>query len=369
MLAMGAMLKSTFALIHRNNTYVSQYLGDLEYFYTQESYNHTIDHFFHLFKPDPKTVLVDLHPGYFSTSRGLEISKDLGVPIRKIQHNEAHLMAVLAENDLMESNEKILGIVWDGTGLGHDKQIWGGEYFIYKNNEIERIDHIPYFDHILGDKFALDTRLPALSLCHSYCLNKHRLESRFTTKEWNLYNKILEKGGDLKTSSVGRLFDGVSNMLGIAGINSFEGEAALHLQAEAERFIMRTGIKTNTFISLSGGLEQCLNELMIGVNAGIEIGRLAYDFHNWFISQVRDRALENNIDKIAFSGGVFQNSLLLNLLKKRLYPDFELYFHKRLSPNDECISFGQLAYENSGTKSYHLLGEEQILHNEIQFNK
>lgn len=364
MIAMGAMLKSTFALIHQQNTYVSQYLGDLESYDTQESYNHTLNHFFELFKPNPEKILVDMHPGYYSTTRGIEISDQLGIPVKQIQHHEAHLMAVIAENSLQESNERILGVIWDGTGLGNDQQIWGGEYFIYDNNTIDRIDHIPYFDHILGDKFAKDTRLPALSLCHSFCLNKHSLESRFSRKEWKLYNKILDKGSDLKTSSVGRLFDGVSSMLGISKMNSFEGEAAMHLQSQAERFARNTGMIDNTFISLSGGLEQCLNELMIGANAGVETGRLAYDFHNWFVNQVKNKAEENNIEKIVFSGGVFQNSLLLHLLKERLSSEFELYFHKGLSPNDESISYGQLAYEISGAKSKQSVEEQQIINKE-----
>jgi hydrogenase maturation protein HypF len=351
LISMGAMLKSTFALTHSGNTYISQYIGDLESFDTQQSYNHTIKHFIRLFRPEPEKVLIDLHPNYYSTSRGIELTKELGVPLKKVQHHEAHFMAVLAENDLLFSEEKILGVIWDGTGLGSDGQIWGGEYFKYEQNEIERVDHIPYFDHILGDKFAKEPRLAALSLCHIYCLNAHSLESKFSQKEWNFYNKLLSNSSNLQTSSMGRIFDGVSNILGISNFNSFEGEAAMHLQAKAEKFATKNGIIRNTFLSLDGDLGQCIQELMIGANAGVSKGKLAYDFHNWLVNQIKNQAGNLAIEKIAFSGGVFQNSFLLLLLKKYMGHEYELYFHKQLSPNDEGISFGQLIHEYTSVKT------------------
>lgn len=351
MLAMGAMMKSTFALTHHGNTYVSQYLGDLESYDTQKSYNHTIQHFLNLFKPKPSKVLMDLHPDYFSTQKGKEIGKELGIQVREIQHHEAHLMAVLAENNLLQSDKKVLGVVWDGTGLGSDGQIWGGEYFIYQDNKIYREDHLPYFNHILEDKFSREPRLAALSLCHTHCLNSDSLKSRFSDEEWSFYGKILDNKENLKTSSMGRLFDGVSNILGIINQNTFEGEAAMYLQAIAQRFANENGMIDNTFITLDGGLGQCLNELMIGTNAGIDKGKMAYDFHNWLVYQIRDKAIASNAEKIVFSGGVFQNSLLLFLLGERLGSEFELYYHKQLSPNDESISFGQLVYEYSGVKT------------------
>jgi hydrogenase maturation protein HypF len=213
------------------------------------------------------------------------------------------------------------------------------------------VDHIPYFDHILGDKFAKEPRLAALSLCHIYCLNAHSLESKFSQKEWNFYNKLLSNSSNLQTSSMGRIFDGVSNILGISNFNSFEGEAAMHLQAKAEKFATKNGIIRNTFLSLDGDLGQCIQELMIGANAGVSKGKLAYDFHNWLVNQIKNQAGNLAIEKIAFSGGVFQNSFLLLLLKKYMGHEYELYFHKQLSPNDEGISFGQLIHEYTSVKT------------------
>ena len=350
-LAMGAMLKSTFALRHNGNTYISQYLGDLEYYDTQESYNHTLSHFLKLFQPQLTSVIVDTHPQYYSTQRGLEIAEDNELPLVEVQHHEAHLMSVLAENELEHSNESILGVIWDGTGFGHDGNIWGGEFFSFQDGTIERVDHLPYYDHILGDKFSREPRLAALSLCDSNCLNAGSLDSKFSTKELEFYLRKLDQKDNLKTSSMGRLFDGVSSMLGLKDYNSFEGEAAMHLQVCAEQFAIQNGIIDNTFISLNGDTKQCLNEIMIGVNAGIDPTRIAYDFLLWLVHKVYEQAVNLDIEKIAFSGGVFQNSLLLFLLKKRLESEFELYFHRKLSPNDECISYGQLVHEYIGVNT------------------
>jgi hydrogenase maturation protein HypF len=162
---------------------------------------------------------------------------------------------------------------------------------------------------------------------------------------------------------MGRLFDAVSSIIDIRDYNTFEGEAAMYLQVCAEEFVRKNGLIGNTFITLDSSVGQCVNELMIGVNAKIDKGKLAYDFLNWLVNQVRTQAFEANVDKIAFSGGVFQNSLLLYMLKKNLDSEFELYFHKQLSPNDESISFGQLAYEYFEIKS---LSKPKLLEPETQ---
>ena len=132
-LAAGAMLKSTFSFLHQKNTYISQYLGDLGHFDTEENYKHTVQHFLNLFKVKPEIILTDKHPEYAATLFGESLSKQLVIPIEKIQHHIAHFGAVLGENNLLHSAEPILGVIWDGTGLGDDKQIWGGEFFKYEN--------------------------------------------------------------------------------------------------------------------------------------------------------------------------------------------------------------------------------------------
>jgi len=119
-LATGAMMKSTFSFLHQQNTYISQYLGDLGHFDTEENYKHTIQHFLNLLKAKPEIILSDKHPEYAATLFGESLSKQLAIPIEKIQHHIAHFGAVLGENNLLHSDESILGVIWDGTGLGDE---------------------------------------------------------------------------------------------------------------------------------------------------------------------------------------------------------------------------------------------------------
>ncbi len=342
MLAMGAMLKSTFALTHRGNTYVSQYLGDLECFDTRESYRHTLTHFYSLFNLKPETILVDKHPAYYSSQLGKEMAEKSNINRIQIQHHEAHFMAVLAENDLLKPDYNILGVIWDGTGFGNDGTIWGGEFFTYQNEQIIRTGNIPLFRNILGDKMAREPRLSALSLCNSFGLMAD-IEAKFTKVEFSLYNKILNSGKGLATTSMGRVFDAVASLLDVNDYNTFEGEAAMHLQAIAERYIS-TNNKQQGRIFEGTDFADVISQLIDAYRLGEDKGKLAAEFIAWLVEFIGLKAKELDINHIAFSGGVFQNSFLVYLIKERLGKEYSLYFHKRLSPNDECVSFGQLAW-------------------------
>lgn len=153
-MATGASLKSTFCLHHNTNTYLSQYLGDLEHFDTLKSYTKTVRDFLDLIQCSPDIILSDMHPEYPSTRYGLQLSEELKAPFLKIQHHFAHFAAVLGEHRLQKSKNAILGVVWDGTGYGDDAQIWGGEFFVFQDSCFSRHAHFAYFDAILGDKMA-----------------------------------------------------------------------------------------------------------------------------------------------------------------------------------------------------------------------
>jgi hydrogenase maturation protein HypF len=150
-LASGAMLKSSFTLLHHGNIHVSQYLGDTENADAQNNFEQTINHFLSLFKCKPETILCDKHPDYFSSSLAQQFSAEWNIPLIKVLHHEAHFAAVLGENNLFDEQEPVLGVIWDGTGFGSDRQIWGGEFFVYQQKHFDRVNHIEYFDWILGD--------------------------------------------------------------------------------------------------------------------------------------------------------------------------------------------------------------------------
>jgi hydrogenase maturation protein HypF len=358
--AAGGELKSTFGLLCHGNLYLSQYLGDLESFDTQENYRQAIDHFLQLLKAKPTSVLVDSHPGYYSTQLAKELAATWEAPVKKIQHHIAHFSAVLAENNLVQSDEKILGVVWDGTGWGEDGNVWGGEFFVYDHFNFTRIAHLDYFDHLMGDKFSREPRLCALSLL-SDLETREFLKTKFTGPEWALYTMMLNQADNLKTSSVGRLFDGVASLLGLCDNSTFEGEAAMYLEACAENAGVEISVdKTNHNFSLRDYVKNLVHDIHDGIPKEI----LAYRFHVALVNWIEEVAIREEISTLAFSGGVFQNALLVELIHKRLGHQYQLHFHRQLSPNDECIAFGQLAYDEIQHLHVHLqprFSEEDVL--------
>ena len=349
-LSLGGMLKSTFTFLHQGNIFISQYLGDLANFDSEENYRHTIQHFFNLFQSKPEILLCDAHPDYPSTQFAEELKISSNLPVVKVQHHKAHFAAVLGEHNLTKSSEPILGVIWDGTGLGDDRNIWGGEFFIFKNHHFDRCGHLSYFDFILGNKMPKEPRISALSICKDIPNALEILKEKFTEKEWNFYNKLITKNTSLKSSSIGRLFDAVASLLNLCDKQSFEGEAAMLLENLALDFFKKNDldIQSSYFSKLSSNPTISTDEILSGIIEDIQQNKpnnfIAAKFHFSLIQAIEAFAKLFNIKKIAFSGGVFQNGVLVDLLQHHLEKRYELFFHQSLSPNDENISFGQLIY-------------------------
>ena len=351
-LAMGAMLKSTFSLTHQGNIFISQYLGDLENFDTQENYKHTLNHFLKLLRTQPEVILLDSHPQYASSLYGKEFANHLNLSSHNIQHHQAHFAAILGEYNLIATKIPILGVIWDGAGLGEDGHIWGGEFFVYQKYQFQRRHHFAYMDVILGDKMAKEPRVSARSFCKDLKIAIPFLKEKFTPTEWTIYNKLLAKGSTLKTSSVGRLFDAVASLLGILDKQTYEGEAALLLETTATDYFKKNGLNTqfDSFAekkaTFSITTQKLLNLLFANIAKGKSTAYMAAHFHFLLVKYIEQIAITQRIKKIAFSGGVFQNGLLVDLLHYYLGKNYDLFFHQQISPNDENISFGQLvAYQ------------------------
>ena len=347
-LATGAQLKSTFTLTHQQNIYISQYLGDLDNYNVQQNYQHCLHHFYRLLNIQPEIILTDKHPDYFSTINGIDLSTAINIPVRHYQHHEAHFAAVLGENNLLSFDKPVLGVIWDGVGLGNDGQVWGGEFFIYENNEFQRCSHFGYFDYLLGDKMAREPRMSALAATVGLEGAEVLLKKKFSGTEWLTYQKILQKKGNLKTSSAGRLFDVVASLLDLSDISSYEGEAAMGLENLALNYFRDHDLHSaETYFDNESNvpeisIRKMLAELISDVLQGREKEFIAAKFHFSLAVLIKNITMKLNIQNIALSGGVFQNALLVDLIRKQLNPDQTLFVHQQLSPNDECISFGQL---------------------------
>ncbi|MFD1294818.1 carbamoyltransferase HypF [Lutibacter holmesii] len=338
-LAMGAHLKSTITFYPNENLYVSQYLGVLDNFEVYNRFCKTSNNFMQLFEQQPNVILVDKHPLYQSTQYGKELAEKLNSKAVEIQHHKAHFTAILGEHNLFE--EKVLGVIFDGTGYGNDANIWGGEFFNYENNTIKRIGQLENFDWLFGDKMATEPRVSLFAISPKEMLPF--LKQKFTLNELNNYTNLKSKN-KLKTSSVGRLFDAVASLLNIADFNSYEGEAAILLENSISSYNLKKCklyCKTNsTGFSGKEIITNCYNDLKNG-NTNEQI---ICNFLYTLASTILNFATKKDYKKIAFSGGVFQNTTLIDMLYELASKEIKLYFHKNLSPNDENISFGQLMY-------------------------
>jgi hydrogenase maturation protein HypF len=338
-IAMGADLKSSIAFYPNKYLYVSQYLGNLQNFDVYNRFTSTVNSFISIFEKQPEVVLADKHPGYQSSQFGKELAHKNKSKLVEIQHHKAHFSAILGEHQLF--SEKVLGVVFDGTGYGEDGNIWGGEFFDYEANKIERINHITYFDWLLGDKMAKEPRLSLLSLASDDMLEV--LQEKFTAYELKTYH-TLKNTNTLKTSSVGRLFDAVASLLNITDYNTYEGEAAILLENSISRYDIKSCKSYLSAPEKGVSSTEIIKNMVDDFQNGNPKDQLILNFLYTLAFSIIEIAKSNNYKHMAFSGGVFQNTTLVDLIIELAPKEIKLYFHKDLSPNDENISFGQLMY-------------------------
>jgi len=341
-LAMGGHLKSTIAFLPNDYLYISQYLGNLDNYDVYKRFTNTVEKFIHLFEQKPDVVLIDSHPAYQSSLHGREITKKEGSALYEIQHHKAHFASVLGEHELFDDADPVLGVVWDGTGYGEDGQIWGGEFFSYQTNKIERISHFEYFDWLAGDKMAKEPRISLLSLVNTEL--EPVLEGKFNEEETSIYREV-KKRNKLKTSSVGRLFDAVAALLDICDINTYEGQAAILLENKIVQYDLEN-CKSYCFVNSANliSTSSLFEDLFVDFKNGLKREQIILNFLYTLATIIIDQAHRNKFEKIACSGGVFQNTILIDMLKELAGTKYKLYFNRNLAPNDENISYGQIMY-------------------------
>lgn len=342
--AAGAELIGTFALGKGNEIILSQYLGDLQNYDNYQFYREAYEHFCHLFRFKPRVAVADLHPDYQSSI----FAEQLGIPVVRVQHHHAHVASVMAEHGI---NENVIGIAWDGTGLGIDGNIWGGEFLICSPVNFERYAHFEYIPLPGGDRVVDEPWRTALSYAYTFWKeemfdkNLGFLKKLEEGKIQSILVALDKKINCPLSSSAGRLFDAVAVMLGV-GINpSFHAELPMRLETMVnphEPFLPYSlDIKQN-IVSFAPMFEQMLAEL--GRN---DISYIAKRFHDTLIetairvcTKIR---IDKGLDKVVLSGGTFQNKYLLNKLSELLILNkFKVYKSLQLPPNDGGIATGQM---------------------------
>jgi len=353
-LAVGSHLKNTICLTHGNQAYVSQHLGDLSNMDTMWWMKQTIALWIKLTGIQPDYVACDLHPSYEST----RMANQMDLPVIPVAHHHAHVAAVMAEHGLTES---IMGIVLDGTGFGPDQTIWGGEVLLCEKQHATRMAHL-FQVPMPGGESAI--RFPwkmALSwLTESYGtegLNvfKQLNAIHHSTTDQNvlqMVNQLIEKRIHAPlTSSMGRLFDAISWILGFTIPVTFEGQAAIALEEMAchtDEIYSWDFLHAQTSQIL---VQPMIREIVSDVLNGRDRAVISSKFHNTLVDMFYHLShhLINQwkLDKIILSGGVFQNKLLLsgltNSLKKS---NLNVYLPLKLPCNDGSISLGQAYVAN-----------------------
>ena len=347
-LAMGARMKSAFAIQVRGRLYQSQYLGDTDSYEAWCSYRHTLNHLCRLLHFEPEVVLVDAHPEFANTRLGRELAHKHDIPLYAVPHHEAHFAAVLAEYGLDHEDEPVLGVIWDGMGLDTDACIRGSEFYRYHNGRIEWVGSLAPWPHVAGDKMAREARLAAFSLTADLPEAEPLLRPAFSELEWCNYQRLYARS-HLSTTSMGRLFDAVGFLLGLPAKATFEGQVPMWLEAMAWRHLRRAGWHFDQGLWPEAHLPQwpvtpLLQRLIALRRSGLETERLAAWFHYSLAYQIGETALQAGTRKVACSGGVFQNRLLVEWLERLWGRSLELFFPERLPPNDEQIAFGQIAW-------------------------
>ena len=335
-LAIGGELKNTFCLANNNLFYCSPYIGDCSNLQTIEVLEQSIARMSDLLEIKPEIIACDLHPRYQTTILAEKLSAELKIPLIKVQHHYAHILSCLAENNC---HETVIGVAFDGTGYGIDGKIWGGEFFICDERHFERVDSIKSFIQAGGDKSAREGWRIALNFINLDLARELRLAD---DKNLRGVKFMLDKNINcVESTSVGRIFDAAAAILGICTISSYEGEAAMRLQALAER-------SDKNFDKKCFSTEEIILEL---IKRRFELRKedLARLFHERLAEMTAEKILELSkrfgIKIVALSGGVFQNSLLTTILSEKLrFRGLKVLLHELIPANDGGISLGQAVH-------------------------
>lgn len=342
LLCLGADLKNTVTITPNEQVYVSEYIGDLANYDTYNRFEKKINTSLNFFNFSPTKIIYDQHPNYEANHKVSDFTaNNNAIETITIQHHEAHFAAILSEKNLWEKS-KTLGVVWDGAGFGSNIEIFGGEFFEYSKRQIKRIGHLEYFPWILGDQMSKNPKISAFSISR----NSHHFQHLFNKNEIKIYSQHIENSL-IKTTSMGRLFDATAFALGFKTPILFEGEAGMYLENLAQKAYNKSNIKLKDYLQ-----EEKITTVIPSKKLVLHLAKaaknntnpesVALNFHYTLVKCIEKIATFSKSKHIAFSGGVFQNTVLIDLIIDLLKPKFKLHFHEMLSPNDENISFGQL---------------------------
>jgi hydrogenase maturation protein HypF len=352
-LALGAHLKNTFCVVNDGNAFTGPHIGDLDSPRTLGHHDEALRTYLRLFRANPATVASDLHPDYAST-RMAERWWESGARAVRVQHHHAHIASVLAEHGV---RGMVLGVAFDGVGLGPDNTIWGGEFLLCDERAYRRAGHIAAVRQPGGDACAREGWRMAIAYLAAAGELRDTPPAWFSDaaaapdqRRWRLVSRLAMSETAPITTSAGRLFDAVASLLGVAHVSTYEAEAAMRLEAIAAT---AGDVATSEIPDMPLGGDPLVLDTVHLVRMLVQQRRrgrprevLAAMFHESLARGIAEVCMrlgaDLSVDRIALSGGVFQNALLLarveRLLRER---DLLVYTNQQVPANDGGVSLGQ----------------------------
>ena len=356
-LALGPQLKTTQCILKENFAFLSPHIGDMETPLARDFFHESLVLMKRITQSDPQIIVCDYHPAYYSTKVAQELQTARIIPV---QHHHAHIVSCMAENQI---DGDVIGLAMDGTGFGLDGNAWGGEFLIANATQFQRFGHLQYFVLPGGQKAIHEPwRIGVSLLRQAYGKSWPEIASRLklATDQTNfeLLDKIMETRLNSPLSSgMGRLFDGVAAIMGLRRKVSFEGQAAMELEAKAELsgVVLPFDILHNSDDSYILNVSAAIRAIVENIFSGKSVEEIASAFHATLTAAFAAMSVEmqklTGINRVALSGGCFQNRILLEgtvtELKKK---DFEVYYHSQVPANDGGVSLGQAVIAGSVIK-------------------
>ncbi len=344
-LAAGGHLKNAFAIAHESRITVSQHIGDLDSPQSRRIHVRHIGDLTRLIGRTPSGIACDSHPDYFSTSHALTLDAE----VQYVQHHVAHVLTGIAEHGL---RGRLVGFAWDGTGLGEDGGIWGGETFIFDHDMYERAAILRSFPLPGGDAAVRNPRRSAIGLLYSLFGSAfgRKLPSHFKSGidkiQIDVLERMLNRSINCPTStSVGRLFDAVAALLGVsAEAGTYEGQAAMMLEAKAwesqDDRPLPYAIVESKSLCLDWGpmIEHILN----GLIDDRTVADLARRFHATLAAMMAEVAVRLQATQVVLGGGCFQNTTLLEMCRGSLEKHgLQVFWPQTVPINDGGLAVGQ----------------------------
>jgi hydrogenase maturation protein HypF len=343
-LATGAEMKASFTLVVRGEAHVSQHIGELRDYAAYTHYRKEIEHWEERLEVHPRIVAHDLHPSYLSTQYAEQRE---GATLIPVQHHHAHVVGVMAEHGL---HDPVIGVALDGTGYGPDGTVWGGEVLLADRLGFERLAHFKTYALPGGERAIEEPWRMAVSIARDEALPWRPVGDGPAAAAAEVERLLDFSLNCPLTSSAGRLFDAVAAMLDLCSFADYEAQAAIRLEASADRavkdhypYLLRREVDP-WVLDFGPALRRLLDEK----SDGLEVGTLASRFHHTVAAAVTEvcvaQAAGRGVHEVALSGGVFQNRLFLGDVTHRLQEaGFAVYANSAMPANDGGVSLGQAA--------------------------